>query len=268
MIDRFRPFMLNGLRTLLVDRGVLFADFFIATGVAFFIQFLVWTTIYVDGQEIKGFTFDELMYYCAFTILLTRLNNCYDLIEEMANEIIEGRVEVHMARPVNYLVQKFASYLGGGGVYAVPVVLLCLLYWHNRSVGAFQSVGEALSYGLLIVGFLLVGTLLSFCIGIIFGMLTFWLMQADFVLACLTTVVAFLGGAIIPPSFWPAFVRPMMEFNPFQFFVAAPAILIVGRDVHAGAEALGVAALYVAALLALIRAMWRRAINTYAGGGG
>lgn len=268
MISRARPFMINGLRVLLVDRGVLFVDFFIATGVAFVIQFLVWSTIYADQREIHGFTFDQLMYYCAFTIFLTRLNNCYDLVEEMAEDIIEGRLEVHMVRPVNYFLQKFAAYLGSGLLYVVPVFLLCFLYFLKHSPITVQSPGEALGYGLLLSGFLLVGVVLSFCIGIILGLLTFWLMQPDFVLACLTTVTAFLGGAIIPPSFWPASVRPLMEYNPFQYFVAAPAILIVSGDVRAGAWSLTIAIMYVLGLLMLIRLMWRRAINRYSGAGG
>ena len=59
MIDRLRPFAINGLRVLLVDRGVLFVDFFIATGVAFLIQFFVWSAVYDAHEEIRGFTQDR-----------------------------------------------------------------------------------------------------------------------------------------------------------------------------------------------------------------
>ncbi|NTX26942.1 ABC-2 family transporter protein [Burkholderia pyrrocinia] len=251
-----------------MDRGVLFVDFFIATGVAFLIQFFVWNAVYGAHEEIHGFTLEKLLYYCAFTIYLSRLNNCYDLVQEISEEIIEGRLETQLARPVSYIGQKFAAYLGGGALYVIPVLILCVLYWQNNPERLSQSPAELVNYALLIIGFLIAGAVLSFCIGIFLGILTFWLMQADFVLACLTTITAFLGGAIIPPSYWPEFIRPLMMFNPFQYFIAAPASLIINGDVPAGAVALGVAMLYILLLIFVIKMMWRRAINTYAGGGG
>ena len=268
MIDRLRPFAVNGLRVLLVDRGVLFVDFFIATGVAFLIQFFVWNAVYGAHEQIHGFTLEQLLYYCAFTIFLSRLNNCYDLVQKISEEITEGRLETQLARPIGYIGQKFAAYLGGGALYAIPVLSLCVFYWLNNHERLPQSPYELVGYGLLIVGFLLAGAVLSFSIGAVLGILTFWLMQADFVLACVTTITAFLGGAIIPPSYWPEFIRPLMAFNPFQYFIAAPASLIINGDVRAGAAALGAAMLYVLLFALVIRVMWRRAISTYTGGGG
>ncbi|MEM5326255.1 ABC-2 family transporter protein [Paraburkholderia sp. JHI2823] len=268
MIDRLRPFAINGLRVLLVDRGVLFVDFFIATGVAFLIQFFVWSAVYDAHEEIHGFTLEKLLYYCAFTIYLSRLNNCYDLVQEISDEIIEGRLETQVARPVSYIGQKFAAYLGGGALYAIPVLILCVVYWLNNPERVSRSPAELFSYGLLIIGFLLAGAVLSFCIGVFLGLLTFWLMQADFVLACLTTITAFLGGAIIPPGYWPEYIRPLMAFNPFQYFIAAPAALIISGDVPVGAVELAVAMLYILLFMLLIKLMWYRAINTYTGGGG
>ncbi|HDR9384388.1 TPA: ABC-2 family transporter protein, partial [Burkholderia multivorans] len=78
----------------------------------------------------------------------------------------------------------------------------------------------------------------------------------------------FLGGAIIPPSYWPAFIRPLMAFNPFQYYIAAPATLIIGGDLRAGAAELCVAMLYILMFVLVIRTMWRHAVNTYTGGGG
>jgi len=62
MFDRLRPFAINGLRLLLVDRGVLFVDFFIATGVAFLIQFFVWNAVYGAHEELHGVTLEKLLY--------------------------------------------------------------------------------------------------------------------------------------------------------------------------------------------------------------
>ena len=168
-------------------------------------------------EEIHGFTLETLLYYCAFTIYLSRLNNCYDLVQEISEEIIEGRLETQLARPVSYIGQN--SQPIWGALYAMPVLILCVIYWLNNPERLPQSPDELVSYGVLIIAFLLAGVVLSFCIGVFLGILTFWLMQADFVLACSTTITAFLGGAIIPPSYWPEFIRPLMAFNPFQFFL-------------------------------------------------
>ncbi|WP_211283530.1 ABC-2 family transporter protein [Xenorhabdus budapestensis] len=268
MIERHKPYMLNGLRLLIVDRGVLLVDFFIATGVAFFIQFLVWTSIYTQDEEINGFSFSALMVYCALTIFLSRLHNCYDLIEEMEHEIIDGRLEVLIARPTHLLIQKFFTYLGGGVLYVFPVLLVCTLFWIRQDFFFASTFSSALLYLIILCSFLLIGVILSFSIGMILATSVFWLMKADFVLTFLTAVVAFLGGAIIPPMFWPEFIRPLMEYNPFQYFISAPAQFIIHGDIHKGLQDLGISLLYVFALLLLLRCLWNRALKNYSGGGG
>ena len=217
-------------------------------------------------EEIHGFTLETLLYYCAFTIYLSRLNNCYDLVQEISEEIIEGRLR-HSWRDLSVISGKNSQPISGGALYAMPVLILCVIYWLNNPERLPQSPDELVSYGVLIIAFLLAGVVLSFCIGVFLGILTFWLMQADFVLACLTTITAFLGGAIIPPSYWPEFIRPLMAFNPFQFFIAAPASLIISGDVRAGAAALGGAILYILLFTLIVSDVASSHQHLYRGGG-
>lgn len=268
MIKRTSPYLLYGLRLLIVDRGVLLTDFFIATGVAFFIQFLVWNTIYSGDQEIQNFSFRELMFYCALSIFFARLHNCHDLIDEMAHEIIEGKLEVLMTRPCHLLLQKFFSYLGGGIPYLIPPLFLVIIFWQQNNWSAFSSAGDIGIYIATVLAFLLLGLLLSFCIGILLALSVFWLMQADFILIGLTTVMAFLGGAILPPAFWPEFIRPLMEYNPFQCFIAAPAQFMIHADYVSGLQALGLCLLYILTLLAALNLIWDCALKRYSGAGG
>ena len=263
MIDRLRPFAVNGLRVLLVDRGVLFVDF------------------YCDGRCVSDSALrlerglwrarGNTWVYAGDTSLLLRLHNLSVASEQLLRPSTgnfrgnyRGTIGDTAGETCQLYRAKIRS-LSGGALYAMPVLILCVIYWLNNPERLPQSPDELVSYGVLIIAFLLAGVVLSFCIGVFLGILTFWLMQADFVLACLTTITAFLGGAIIPPSYWPEFIRPLMAFNPFQFFIAAPASLIISGDVRAGAAALGGAILYILLFTLIVRAMWRRAINTYTG---
>src|SRR5438477_1368376 len=129
MIGRALPFATNGLRVLLADRGLLFVDFFIATSIAFAIQFLIWTNVYGEHDEIQGFSLTELLFYCAFTIFFVRLNNTYDLIEGVSQDVADGKIEVHMARPVGFVIQRFFAYAGGGLLYLWPIAVLTVILW-------------------------------------------------------------------------------------------------------------------------------------------
>lgn len=267
-ISRALPFAVNGLRVLLADRGMLFVDFFIATGIAFGIQYLVWTNVYEEGQEIEGFGLEELLFYCALTIFFVRLNNSYDLIEGVSQDVQEGTIEVHLARPVDFFLQRFFAYAGGGLLYLAPIVVLTALLWMTKPptiTGASLPTGAYLPLVLALVGLSLV---LSFSVGILLGLCSFWLVRDDLILSFLTTFTAFLGGAIIPATFWPEFIRPVMEYNPFQYFIAAPAKLIVTGDIGAGLVSLCFSVGYCAVFLLIVRAVWPRAIEKYLGAGG
>lgn len=268
MIDRLWPYACNGVRLVLADRGVLFVDFFVATGVAFAIQYLVWTNVYTEGREIHGFSISELLYYCALVIFLLRLNNCYDVVEDISNDVVEGRIEVHSSRPVGYLWQKFAAYTCAGLPYLIPVIIINLVLWFTNSPHGVTDKFTVMFHLALATCLVIQGICLSFLVGILLGLGTFWLVRDDFLLAFLTTVSAFLGGAIIPPSFWPEVVRPIMEWNPLQFYIAAPAILMVTGDWQAGLRTVFGASIYIGVFVLFVRWLWPRALATYTGAGG
>lgn len=268
MIGRALPFAVNGLRVLLADRGLLFVDLFVATSVAFSIQFLIWTNVYGENQEIQGFNLTELMFYCGFAIFFVRLNNTYDLIEGVSGDVADGKIEVHLARPVGFLTQRFLAYAGGGLLYLWPIAFLTILLWIVNPPFHSPGVGKALAYAGLVIILITLSIALSFCIGMLFALATFWLVRDDFILAFLTTFTAFLGGAIVPASFWPQFIRPLMYYNPFQYFIAAPAKLIVTGDLEEGAVSLVFLVAYTGCAAWAIGRLWPKAIKKYAGAGG
>lgn len=268
MIGRALPFAINGLRVLLADRGLLFVDFFIATSVAFAMQFLIWTNVYGDNQEIAGFNLTELLFYCGFTIFFVRLNNTYDLIEGISHDVAEGKIEVHMAKPVGFVTQRFFAYAGGGLLYLWPIVVLTMVLWIVAP--PFHDLGAA--HAIVYVGLALLSialsVALSFCVGMLLGLWTFWLVRDDFILAFLTTFTSFLGGAIVPAAFWPSYIQPLMTYNPFQYFIAAPAKLIVTGNLREGVATVFFLILYTSCAAAAIVYLWPRVLRKYAGAGG
>ncbi|WP_244426871.1 hypothetical protein [Bartonella senegalensis] len=74
-------FAKNGLRTLLNDKAIFFTDIVMGTLSPFVLQLLLWNILFSErGDSINGFVFGDMIYYYAFTLIFSRLNNGYDLI--------------------------------------------------------------------------------------------------------------------------------------------------------------------------------------------
>jgi ABC-2 type transport system permease protein len=218
------------------------------------VYYFIWKAIYLHSAEIEGFDFSQILTYIAVGWIIRSFyfNN---IDQEMAYQVIEGRLAMDLIKPVNtqlmYMAQALGESLFRLGLLTVPTALVLLLVYPIRRP----------SSGLQFVGFF-TSVILSFFIvaGINFAIGTFAI-RLKSILGLLRAkyfLLELFSGLLIPISFFPEIFQKILNFLPFQYISYIPVLIYLGK--LKGLEilrALGIQIFWVFALLAIGDAMWR-----------
>lgn len=255
------------LSTMVCDRAMLVVDFCLATTIPYLIQLLIWQYVYQsqDNADIAGFGYHQLVFYYAYALALARLNNGYDVVTQLSAHVHEGRLEVQLTKPFPYPLQKLFGFLGESSLYFLPLfVILCIqITYVNAPLAPHHP-----TYLLGMAALILISQVLCFTFSFCIGLASFWIVRSGILLTLLTTVSALLSGILLPPDFWPSFLRPVMAWNPLRFMVAAPAELMVKPDSTLLVWSVAASLAYCVIFAAIACFFWRKGLRDYHSVGG
>jgi len=262
-------YIYSGLNSVLADRALYITDFMFGTLTPFLIHFFLWTAIYStsagateDSRIISGFAYHDTLYYFAFTLLISRLNNGFDIIAHLSSQILEGKLDTFLVKPISYPVQRLSVHLGENILYIIPVLVLFLIsiYFNYASVSIGYLVG--------IVVLLVLSQLLSFFLSFSLALITFWVIDSGIILSAVLILSTLFGGVLLPPEFWPDWLVPIMKYNPFRYMIAAPAEFFVKPTFFLWAETVLMSSFYIGVFAIIINKFWRCGLKRYVGIGG
>lgn len=252
-----------GLKCMLVDRGMLLTDFFLATLTPFIVQYLLWTNVFESSNrlEIQNFNQTQLFFYFAYVLTIGRLSNGYDVIRYFAEDVREGSFELRLIRPMSFPWQRLCVFLGESSIYLVAVLFV-------MGIHLGFLVGSKLLW--LIAGFLLLllSQCLCFILSFLFACCAFWTVRSDMLLQLSIVLPGSLGGLLIPPSFWPSFLKPIMQWNPYRFIISGPAEFLVSPSWGVFSEILFGSLAYILIIGMIAGWAWRRGVQRAEGIGG
>ena len=110
--------------------------------------------------------------------------------------------------------------------------------------------------------------IVTFLLALTLGLIAFWLMKPDFLCSLHITLMAVLGGTLLPASLWPAWLAPVMSNNPFYLQIGAIADLAVHPDFGTALRIIGSQLSWVSIFLVGSIALWRRGVTRLASTGG
>ncbi len=189
------------------------------------VLYSLWRTVFAEGTRIEGFDWREMRTYILVSYAVNALLSFYSLAR-MTNAIRTGEVAAELVRPADYLGMQLA-----------------------------QAFGAALIEGVL-------GFLVKFLVGYLVALLCFWTKNAIGLIWAQTALVNLFSGALIPLAFFPDWLRVFALATPFQGIVYTPVTIYLGKV--RGLEmlgALGVQALWAAALWLLARLLWAPSVR-------
>lgn len=263
-VAKYWYFVLLSIKQNFAYRSVMLIS--LVTGpISFFAQYVIWTNVFsASGKEVlAGFTLEQtLVYYAAMQMVIHCIWD--DAHDKLMHNVHRGELVTYLLRPLHYLWYSLSWKIGyrllAIGLQAVPVVVLI-----GSLFGFDLFVTNNLTWFLLS---LVTASIIQFELNTLAGLTSFWLQKPRGMLTIYKWGSRFLGGFVIPISFFPSVFEKLLFVLPFQFTMYAPASIFSGDYQLAGfalhpSTVVLVGTLYASVLAMVIYAVWHKALNRF-----
>lgn len=199
--------------------------------VSLLIMYFLWVAIYQNSptELINGMTFHQMFSYLIFARVATTLVYASPAFWIIGEDIYEGAIAINLLRPLSYRYRILAVGLGS---YISAFILMFLPLMSLAMVILYFVIGTSIPSFLSIILFI-ISSLLSFIIAdalnFLIGEISIFT-QALFGLMMIKNItLSFLSGSLLPSSFFPEWLRTILNFLPFQSMVEKPIMILMGQ---------------------------------------
>ncbi|GAB4149059.1 MAG: ABC-2 family transporter protein [Patescibacteria group bacterium] len=187
-------------------------------------QFIFWRVVFTGQTEIRGFTFNQILLYYLFLSIVADLVNS-NVGFNMSNAILKGTITNYLLRPFNIRFWLLTEELSR----TIFNLLIRLVSYLSLYILVFGSVQIDVLNLILFLGFIILVSLLSFCIYFLIGCLAFFTEEIKYVNFGLRRTILFLAGGVLPLSFFPDWYTQFLNFTPLKYLVDFPVKILFGK---------------------------------------
>src|SRR5579863_2371480 len=200
---------------------VVFRSFFLIIFVYIFLQ--LWTVTYASRNlsSLGGFRISDMIWYLAMTETIAL--SLPQLTRQIDMEVRSGEIAYLLGRPCNYVMYRFAQYLGERVVRLVMNTIVAGLI-------AFVFVGpppftwQGLAAWPLV---LLFAISIEYAIYFSVGLLAFWTEETAPFSLIINRLAMILGGMLAPLEILPQPIRGIAQVLPFSAIYNGPAHVLI-----------------------------------------
>ncbi len=226
-----RPYLIitrNSIMAALAYRGHFF--FTLAGTVTYIVvSWFLWKAIYANGGTIGGLTFTQAFLYVGVSTSLYGFMRVP--VDWYLNNIVRsGDLLRFLTKPINFTLQLFMDCLGEGAMNCIMIAIPSFILVFVLTGSGVPSPANAL----LFLPSVAIGYLINFYVDFLTGLSVFLTQSINGISLTKETIVTFLSGAIVPLAFFPANVRTVLEWLPFQALYNTPVRLLVDPALGAG----------------------------------
>jgi ABC-2 type transport system permease protein len=177
-----------------------------------------------SGGEVGGFDARDFAAYFLSAWLSGQMTVAW-VAWELDFSIRQGTFSTKLLRPINPFWEFFAQHVTERFVRG-PFLILILIAGALLVPGTqiVSSVPHLLAYLLVITLAFVIRFLIAYCI----GLCCFWLENATALDELYYVLSVMLAGSFAPLEFYPAWLRPILEYLPFPYIVYYPARVLTG----------------------------------------
>jgi ABC-2 type transport system permease protein len=217
------------------------------------VYYFIWHAVYASGQAIGGYNLAQMITYVSVGWIIRSFYwNTID--QEMAYEVIEGKITMDLIKPVSVQWMWISRAIGESAfrlvLLTLPTAVVVGFIFHVQGPASRE---DFLLFSLGVLGsFFLMGAL-NFMIGTCAIPLTsiLALIRAKYWL------IELLSGLLIPMSFFPATAQRILARLPFEHIAYTPLQIYLGKFDRAQAlTALATQWIWVVVLMILAHLWW------------
>jgi ABC-2 type transport system permease protein len=218
------------------------------------VYYFIWKAIYQNSASIGGFDFQHLLTYIGVGWIIRSFyfNN---IDQDLAYQVIEGRLAMDLIKPVNIQFMYIARAAGEAAfrlaLLTIPAAILLFWVFPLRPPASISHAGAFLIS--IILSFLIVAAI-NFVVGTFALRLQsiLGLMRAKFFL------LELFSGLLLPMTFFPQAIQKILAWMPFEYISYVPMLIYLGKLNGSGvAGALGMQMVWFVVLLAIGDGLWR-----------
>lgn len=209
-----------------LQNNLVYATSFV-TGLIFYALIIyifinLWRMIYLERDLIAGFTYNQVIWYCIITELVT-ISAGGNMFRAISNDIKNGAIGYNLNKPYNYIFYNVSNGMGSALVRllfnGIAGILLGLYF-----VGGIQ--GFNFLYLPMMLLSILLGILLNFMIFSSIALTAFWF-EENAAFFWIAQKIMFMGGLFFPVDMMPGWLKNTALMLPFSYVTYAPASTFV-----------------------------------------
>jgi ABC-2 type transport system permease protein len=220
------------------------------------VYYFIWTAVFRSSSSLAGYTLAQMIAYVSVGWIIRSFYwNTID--QEMAYEVIEGKIAMDFIKPVSIQWMWISRAMGESafrlGLLTLPTAVILAL--------VFPIQGPASRENLVLFIAAVAGSFfLMAAINFMIGTCAIPLKSILALIRAKYWLIELLSGLLIPIAFFPQKLQRVMAWLPFEHIANTPLQIYLGKfdRVHAW-RALGTQWLWVVALLILAHVWWDRA---------
>jgi ABC-2 type transport system permease protein len=220
------------------------------------VYYFIWSAVYRTGQSIAGYNLAQMITYVSVGWIIRSFYwNTID--QEMAYEVIEGKIAMDLIKPVSVQWMWISRAMGESafrlGLLTLPTAIVV------GFIFPVEAPGSAANF-LLFLAAVLGSFFLMGAINFMIGTCAIPLQSILALIRAKYWLIELLSGLLIPMSFFPKQAQTILERLPFEYIAYTPLQIYLGKFDHTQAlRALATQWLWVVGLLVLAHLWWNRA---------
>ncbi len=250
-----------------IQNSLIYTSSFV-TGLIFyaFIIFIfinLWRVIYLKKELIAGFTYNQVIWYCIVTELIT-ISTGGNIFRTISNDIKNGAIGYNLNKPYNYIFYNISNNMGN--------VVIRLFF--NAIIGiamGFIFVGRIQGFDVIYLPLMLICIISAIFLNLILfsavGLTAFWF-EENSAFFWIVQKVMFMGGLFFPLDMMPGWIRNIALVLPFSYVTYAPARTIVKFNPNDFSWMFLIQVTYILVLLILNMLIFRKGVKAINVNGG
>lgn len=250
---------------------------FITEALSLIVQLVFWPVFFSSGSNmdhatiekttIAGYYLNEMITYSLLVFFIKRGNSMMNIGGAIKNDIKTGSLNIHLIRPVKYILNKWVSSISGQLInFGLSLFVFCGVIMIFKSSIIIPA---SMTQCIMTIMFVFFSYIISFLIHCILGLTSFWLLEIGALSSFINMGISILSGSIFPIDMIEGNWGWIIKYLPFSYLAYFPTQIYLGKiSADSLKENMIICCAWIVLLSLLANSLWKNGLRKYSAFGG